>query len=144
MFIYQLDGSMQERRNSIAKALELRFSCINPSPLLTRLGYVFIALTHRYGDLIHQCLFQEIQVRQQKLENTNCSKTKTFDLAFVRIASNMSNVNTIIVHLLVKFNPISYVRVKLLKGMQRHNRNANGTLVPFPWTHLTVSLNPLN
>ena len=30
LFIY-IDGLMQERRNSIAKALELRLSCINPS-----------------------------------------------------------------------------------------------------------------
>ena len=28
---FQIDGSMQERRNSIANALELRLSCINPS-----------------------------------------------------------------------------------------------------------------
>ena len=27
----QIDGLMQERRNSIANALELRLSCINPS-----------------------------------------------------------------------------------------------------------------
>ena len=28
---YQIDGSVQERRNSIANALELRLSCTNPS-----------------------------------------------------------------------------------------------------------------
>ena len=30
---YQIFGSMQERRNSIANALELRLSCINPSKM---------------------------------------------------------------------------------------------------------------
>ena len=34
-----IDGLMQERRYSIANALELRLSCTNP---------VFLALTHRY------------------------------------------------------------------------------------------------
>ena len=28
-----IDGLMQERRNSIANALELRLSCTNPSPI---------------------------------------------------------------------------------------------------------------
>ena len=31
--IYDIDGWMQERRNSIANALELRLSCTNPSML---------------------------------------------------------------------------------------------------------------
>ena len=30
-FIYHFDGLVQERRNSIANALELRLSCTNPS-----------------------------------------------------------------------------------------------------------------
>ena len=30
-FAYQIDGLVQERRNSIANALELRLSCTNPS-----------------------------------------------------------------------------------------------------------------
>ena len=32
IFVY-IDGLVQERRNSIANALELRFSCTNPSKL---------------------------------------------------------------------------------------------------------------
>ena len=39
-YVKYTDGLMQERRNSIANALELRLSCTNP----------FLALTHRYGD----------------------------------------------------------------------------------------------
>ena len=54
------DGLVQERRNSIANALELRLSCTNPSiwdeglckkdatPLLTHWSYVSLALTHRF------------------------------------------------------------------------------------------------
>ena len=30
-YIHQFDGLLQERRNSIANALELRLSCTNPS-----------------------------------------------------------------------------------------------------------------
>ena len=60
------NGLVQEKRNSIANALELRLSCTNPSicffqfpclqglckkdvtPLLTHWSYVFFALTHRF------------------------------------------------------------------------------------------------
>ena len=31
VIVYQFDGLVQERRNSIANALELRLSCTNPS-----------------------------------------------------------------------------------------------------------------
>ena len=31
VWIYHIDGSVQDRRNSIANALELRLSCTNPS-----------------------------------------------------------------------------------------------------------------
>ena len=34
---YHFDGLMQERRNSIANALELRLSCTNPSILFMSL-----------------------------------------------------------------------------------------------------------
>ena len=38
MWSYHIDGLMQERRNSIANALELRLSCINPKRAGTELS----------------------------------------------------------------------------------------------------------
>ena len=55
--VIHVDGLVQERRNSIANALELRLSCTSMNeckkgvtPLLTHWSYVFLALTHRRDD----------------------------------------------------------------------------------------------
>ena len=52
MIIYHIDGLVQERRNSIANAWELRLSCTK-----TSISFVFIARTHgcvRNGIEIHE------------------------------------------------------------------------------------------
>ena len=45
IYSLQIDGLVQERRNSIANAVELRLSCINPLKWVAE-NYVFLALTH--------------------------------------------------------------------------------------------------
>ena len=47
--LFYIDGLVQERRNSIAKALELRLSCTNPS--------MWYGAKH-IGDMIYNMLFQ--------------------------------------------------------------------------------------
>ena len=80
---YNIDRLLQERRNSIANALELHLSCTNPliwwhcyflalqirtisigyckkdvTPLLTHWSYIFLALTHWYDDIATFWLWQ--------------------------------------------------------------------------------------
>ena len=43
--LYDINGLVQERRNSIANALELRLSCTNPSICSIRYSHFFLAFT---------------------------------------------------------------------------------------------------
>ena len=53
VLIFHIDGLVQERRNSIANALELRLSCPNPS--IWNLAYDIYLSTHR-GLVKHICV----------------------------------------------------------------------------------------
>ena len=65
---------MQERRNSIANALELRLSCTNTfwcnknvTPLLTHLSYISLVLTHLYACFLQTVPIESVDVTRQQM-----------------------------------------------------------------------------